>query len=100
MLTSFKGGIYERTGIFQNLLACHRDFEYLEVYRSLLKDTIMEKGRWVRVKGTHTGNYVTYECSVCGKTALWVRGMKSLYPSDNCPHCGADMVSKRTAIAE
>ena len=60
----------------------------------------MEKGRWVRVKGTHTGNYVTYECSVCGKTALWVRGMKSLYPSDNCPHCGADMVSKRTAFVE
>lgn len=47
-----------------------------------------------------TTNYVTYECSVCGKIALWVRGMKSLYPSDNCPHCGADMVSKRTAIAE
>lgn len=59
----------------------------------------MENGRWIRIKGTHTDNCVTYQCSVCGKTALWVRGMKSLYPSDNCPHCGAGMVAKRTAVA-
>ena len=66
---------------------------------AIIKDTIMENGRWIRINGTHTDNCVTYQCSVCGKTALWVRRMKSLYPSDNCPNCGADMVAKRTAVA-
>lgn len=59
-----------------------------------------ECGRWMRVLGKYADNGVIFKCSECGYVAKWTKGMKSLYPSDSCPKCHADMTSRRTAIAD
>ena len=62
--------------------------------------TVMN-GRWVRVSGNICeDDCVVYKCSVCGEKSKWERGMKTIYPSDICPHCHADMLSKRTASTD
>ena len=61
----------------------------------------VKNGRWIRIKGNlATDHEVVYKCSECGAMAIWKREMESLYPSDTCNSCGADMVQRRTACLD
>ena len=60
----------------------------------------IEYGRWIRVLDKYTDGEVIFKCSECGYVAKWTKGMKLLYPSNSCPKCHTDMVSRRTTIAD
>lgn len=50
-----------------------------------------KQGRWKFLVGSYYNGKVYFECSECGATAVWKKGMKSMYPADICPNCHADM---------